>query len=252
MSASEDGTASRSLPSGPRGSFPDTRWSMVVRAAGTDEAVAIKALGELLQLYWKPLYVFARRSGLSPADAEDGVQGFCESLIRRNSLNTADPGAGKFRSFQLGGMQNHLREIFRDRTRRKRGGRAVFISLAAAEAALETAGADNETPDKAFERRWVYTLLEQVLGQLRVSYEERGRAELFAALAPALAWNGSAVSYEDLGARLSMRAAAVQQAVKRMRQRYRKLLESAIGDTVDSPEAMAEERAHLIRILSET
>jgi predicted Zn-dependent protease len=44
--------------------------------------------------------------------------------------------------------------------------------------------------------------------------------------------------------------AAVAQTVKRMRARYRALLEQEIGDTVDGPEAMAEERDHLIRVLS--
>ena len=74
---------------------------------------------------------------------------------------------------------------------------------------------------------------------------------MFALLEPALAWNGSEVSYPDIAQQLAMTTAAVQQAVKRMRQRFRKLLEQEISETVDGPEAMAEERDHLIRILSE-
>ncbi len=61
-------------PSGKQGAFPHTRWSMVVRAADADEAVAAKALGELLQCYWQPLYVFARRSGLSPMMRRTGCR----------------------------------------------------------------------------------------------------------------------------------------------------------------------------------
>lgn len=237
-------------PSGKQGAFPQTRWSMVVRAADADEAVAAQALGELLQSYWQPLYVYARRSGLSPEDAEDGVQGFCESLIRRGSLRTADPGVGRLRSFLLGGLQLHLREGLRHEQRQKRGGSVVVISWEEAEAMLNSEPVDHETPDKAFDRRWACTLMERVRGKLRAEYQERGRGEMYTLLEPALDWNSSDVSYEALGARLAMSSGAVTQAVKRMRLRYRLLLEQEISDTVDSPEALTEERNHLIQALS--
>ena len=237
---------------GLNGSFPQTRWSLVVRVADVDQGVAAKALGELLQVYWQPLYVYARRSGLSPQDAEDRVQSFCASVIQRDSLHTADPSMGKLRSFLLGGLQHHLWKGRRDEQRQKRGGSAVVISLEDAEAALETQPGHDDTPDKAFDRRWACTLLERVREQLRAEYAARARGEMFTLLEPALAWNGSAVSYADLGAQLSMSRAAVEQAVKRMRLRFRKLLEQEISDTVDGPEAMAEERNHLVRVLSET
>jgi DNA-directed RNA polymerase specialized sigma24 family protein len=34
------------------------------------------ALAELCQIYWYPLYAFARRRGRSPDDSEDLTQGF--------------------------------------------------------------------------------------------------------------------------------------------------------------------------------
>ena len=115
---------------------------------------------------------------------------------------------------------------------------------------LNSEPVDHETPDKAFDRRWACTLMERVRGKLRAEYQERGRGEMYALLEPALDWNSSDVSYEDLGARLAMSSGAVTQAVKRMRLRYRLLLEQEISDTVDGPEALAEERNHLIQALS--
>ena len=49
--------------------FATTHWSLIVRAAdgGTTEGRA--ALAELCQIYWYPLYGFARRRGLAPANA---------------------------------------------------------------------------------------------------------------------------------------------------------------------------------------
>ncbi len=231
--------------------FPPTRWSLLLRSkAEVRDASALRALGELLQSYWQPLYVFARRSGLDSEDAEDAVQSFCESLIARESLITADRELGRLRSFLQSGFQNHLRTLHRDAQRQKRGGGVPVISFDDAEAALDMHPVDGETPDRAFDRRWALTLLEHVLARLKAEFVARGKGEAFTVLEPALVWNGAKMSYDTLAVRLDMNPAAVAQKVKRMRARYRELLEQEIGDTVDGPEAMAEERGHLIQILS--
>ncbi len=244
--------ANHSSPPDPvrAGAFPLTRWSLVVRAAGPDDVVAVRALGELLQSYWQPLYVFARRSGLAAADADDAVQAFCEMLVRRETLQAADPARGRLRSFLLTAFRNHLRNAHRDRQRERRGGGAEVVQLDADKTALEGALGDGLSPDAAFERRWVLTLLERVLARLRAEYEERRRGAVFAKLEPLLAWGGGEVSHAELAASLGLTEAAVQQAVKRMRARYRLLLEEEIGQTVDGAGAIAEERDYLIRVLS--
>lgn len=231
--------------------FPPTRWSLVLRSRAEGQDVsALRALGELLQSYWQPLYVFARRSGLASSDAEDAVQSFCESLITRQSLTTVDRELGRLRSFLLSGFQNHLRTLHRDARREKRGGGAWVISFDDAEAALGSQPVDGETPDRAYDRQWAYTLLAHVLERLKAEYVARGKEAAFTVLEPALVWNGASMSYETLAAKLDMSPATVAQKVKRMRVRYRELLEQEISDTVDAPEAMAEERDHLIQILS--
>ena len=234
----------------PPGSFPQTRWSLVMRACGAGDAPAVRALGELLKSYWQPLYVFARRTGLTAEDAEDAVQGFCHSLIHRDSLRMADRERGRLRTFLLTAFQNHLRTLHRDQQRQKRGGQEHVVSLDDAEATLNMEPMDGETPDRAFDRRWAYTLLERVRQRLRQEHEARGRGEVFAVLEPALVWNSGQMSYEELAAKLGMTAGTVAQTVKRMRARYRVLLELEIGDTVEGPEALAEERDHLIRVIS--
>lgn len=231
-------------------SFPVTRWSLVLRATGTSDGGAVKALGELLKSYWAPLQEFARRSGLGELDAEDAVQSFCESLIHRKSLRTADRVQGRLRSFLLGSFQNHLRTLWRDQRRQKRGSGVEVVSLEDAGPLMDEHTTGGEPPDRAFDRRWAYTLLERVMQRLRAEYAERGRAEVFVVLEPALVWNGHAMSYESMAEKLGMNASAVAQAVKRMRGRYRALLDAEIGDTVEGPDAVAEERLHLIRVLS--
>lgn len=238
-----------SSPPGPN-AFPVTRWSLVVRAAQTDDAAATRALGELLQAYWQPLHVFARRSGLATADADDAVQSFCQMLVRRESLQTADPARGRLRSFLLTAFRNHLRNAHRDRQRERRGGGAEVVHFDADRSTLEATVGDSLSPDEAFERRWVLTLLEHVLARLRAEYEERRRGAIFAKLEPLLTWGGGETSHAELAATLGLTEAAVQQAVKRMRARYRVLLEEEIGQTVDGASSIAEERDYLIRVLT--
>lgn len=231
-------------------SFPVTRWSLVMRATGHEDGAARRALGELLKGYWRPLYVFARHSGLVAEDAEDAVQSFCEDLIRLESLKAAETARGRLRSFLLASFQNHLRSIHRDANRQKRGGGSEVISLEDAEGALNMQRVDGESPDQAFDRRWAYTLLDRVLERLRGEFEQQGKGSAFALLEPTLVWNGASMSYERLAEKLGVSPGTVAQKVKRLRARYRALLEAEIAETVDGPEAVAEEREHLIRVLS--
>ena len=124
-------------------------------------------MSELLQTYWRPLYVFARRSGLSQQDAEDAVQMFCQTLVSRESLRSADQSVGRLRAFLLGAFQKQLLEIHRDGNRLKRGGGAQVVSLDDAESALQMQPVESESPDHAFDRRWAYSLLEHVRQRLR-------------------------------------------------------------------------------------
>ena len=72
------------IQSGDQRSFQTTRWSVVRRAVGTDEATAPQALAALCEAYWYPLYAYVRRSGYNPHDAEDLTQGFFARLLEKN------------------------------------------------------------------------------------------------------------------------------------------------------------------------
>lgn len=231
------------------GLFPATKWSLVARSLGKDEAIARRALGELLQAYWQPLYLFAMRSGLTREDAQDAVQGFCEDLIGRGSLAAVDRSLGLLRSFLLTSFKNHLMGAWRRRTATKRGGGAFHLPLEDTEA-LASAVGDEISPDEAFDRAWVRALLQSVMKTLRGEFAARGREEVFDHLEPFISWGEGEQSYSEVGAILGLSASAVQQAVQRLRRRYRTLLEQEIAETVDSPEAVESERLALLQILS--
>ncbi len=210
----------------------------------------MRALGELLHVYWQPLYGFARRSGLSSEDAADAVQGFCESLIRRSSLQSADPLVGRLRSFLLGAFRNHLKASWRAQHRQKRGGFSFVVDDQALLAGLDNAVDPGVPPDEAFDRLWVNTLLSTVLANLRAEYVARGRGAVYEALEPFLCWGGERARYAQVAESLGFTESAVQQAVHRLRQRYRVLLEKEIGQTANTPEEAQAEREHLLAILA--
>lgn len=81
--------------------FPETRWSLVIKAQSDDRTLAHRALGELCQNYWYPIYGFARSRGLTPSDAEDATQAFFESLLGRNSIEAVSENHGRLRAFLL-------------------------------------------------------------------------------------------------------------------------------------------------------
>ena len=58
------------------GQFHTTRWTLVLASARDQSQTGRAALAALCQIYWYPLYAFARRRGYSPPDAQDLTQGF--------------------------------------------------------------------------------------------------------------------------------------------------------------------------------
>src|ERR1700751_1216416 len=135
------------------------------------------ALAELCRLYWYPLYMFARRRGHSPDDAQDLTQGFFLHLLEHRALAGVDRLKGKFRSFLLASFQNHLSDQF-DRARRlKRGGDKEFGRLDAEEAEERYRLEPGEclTAEKLFDARWAMILLAEALNRLLQEYASEGK-----------------------------------------------------------------------------
>ncbi|MEP7016218.1 MAG: RNA polymerase subunit sigma-24, partial [Verrucomicrobiota bacterium] len=92
------------------GLFASTRWTIVLEAGNSAAASAqsLNALSELCRIYWRPLYVFLRKTGHGPHDAQDLTQGFFADLIETRSYARADREKGRFRSFLLGALKHFV------------------------------------------------------------------------------------------------------------------------------------------------
>ena len=102
---------------------------IVMRAAQSQAQGGQSALAELCRLYWYPLYIFARRRGYSPEDAQDLTQGFFLHLLEHRALTRVNRLKGKFRSFLLASFQNHLSDAVGRARCLKRGGDKEFVQL---------------------------------------------------------------------------------------------------------------------------
>lgn len=235
---------------GPPGAFPVTRWSLVIAAReGVRDPASQEAVAELCAIYWRPLYTYARRLGNPPADAEDLTQGFLARLIEKHRFGHAEQQLGRMRSYLLTAFKNYIRNEWQKERAAKRGGASSFVAidLDRTDRRIEIELADPSlTPDEAYDRLWVLTLLDRVVDALRDEYERLGKALLFEQVSGFLVDHHGRRPYGAAAAALGMTENGVKVAVSRMRKRYRELLIQAVRDTVARQEDFDEELAHLM------
>src|SRR6478672_919394 len=136
--------------------FHTTRWTLVMNSVRSQVEEGRAALAELCQLYWYPLYSFARLQGYSPHDAQDFTQGFFLHLFEHRALARVERLKGKFRSFLLASFKNYISVESHRALSQKRGGKCQFVSLdlETAENRYRLEPADYLTPEKIFDARW--------------------------------------------------------------------------------------------------
>ncbi|MCA9175887.1 MAG: sigma-70 family RNA polymerase sigma factor [Planctomycetales bacterium] len=220
--------------------FATTRWSLVVEAYQEPSRESNRAIGELAEQYWYPLYAFARRRGASREDAQDLTQGFLARLIESPRVFAdANPERGRFRAFLITCFKHFVgQQLERDRAQR-RGGGAKLLSLNLnfdeGERIFAFEPATHETPERLFQRRWALTLLATVLRRLGDEYREKGREEFFESTRGFLTADGSENSQTELAEQLGMSPGNLRVAIHRLRTRYRHLLREEVAHTVADP-----------------
>lgn len=226
--------------------FHTTMWSVVLRAGGEDDPARKEALDRLSRLYWRPLYIYCLAGGRTRADAEDLTQGFFAHLLAKDSFRLADPNRGKFRSFLLSSFKNYITgEHWRMRAD-KRGGGVLHVPLDHGVGEVpDGLSGGGVSPELAYDIGWARDLLARATTRLRSEMEELDKLEWF----ELVAGQRAGASYASIATEMHSTEEAVKSFAKRLRRRFREILEEAIADTVDSPEALIEEMAYLARLL---
>ncbi len=245
-------TQEAGIHSGAGGGFPTTHWSTVLSAGGGADPNAQAALERLCRAYWYPLYAYVRRQGRSVEEAQDLTQEFFARLLQKEYLGHPDPTRGRFRTFLLTALKRFLINEWAKGRMAKRGDGQPAISWdqRGTEMRFLAEPVDQSTPEKAFEKRWAVTVLEQVLDRLREESIASGKAERFERLKVLLWGEKGSPPYAEVAAELGLSEGALKVVVHRMRTRYRELLRVEVAHTVARPEEVDDELRHLIAVIS--
>ena len=227
--------------------FPTTRWTLILASHENGEAEPA-AFEQLCATYWKPVYFFLRRKGLSPPAAEDAAQGFFLHLLQGDVVGRLDPARGRLRSYLLRSLEHYLVNLHERDSALKRGGghRLVPLDVVLAERELVAAP---ESPLNAYEKEWALGLMERALGRLRREYEDgtrKGRADVV------LRFFGleGAPTYAEAAADSGMSVPQFKAALHRARARFRDILREEVAATVEDDADGEREIGDLVRALS--
>lgn len=223
--------------------FPTTRWTLILDLQNGSDSQRERALEELCQIYWYPIYGFVRQRGKSPEEAQDLTQSFFARLLAGGGLDRADADKGRLRSYLLGAAKRFVITEWRKDTALKRGSNAVLIPIDHdfVESRFAEDCINGVSPEKSFDRRWAQALLDGVAMTLKGEYEARGRAKHYEVLNDYLFWNSGEPSYAEAGKTLKMSEPAIRQAVLRMRKRFGAILREQVSFTVERPEMVDQE-----------
>ena len=232
------------------GEFNTTHWSIVLTAQGESPA-AEQALEKLCRIYWRPLYGFVRRQGLGPEDAQDVIQDFFAGLLRRQNIKTIRREKGRLRSYLLVSLKRFLAsERHRASTvKRYETGPSIPLDELLASERCDFDLAETLSPDALYERRWVLTVLDQVLARLEDEYRAAGKGALFDRLKDSLVGDSHGQLQAEIAVEVGMTENAVKQAFHRFRQRYRVLLREELALTVAQPGEAEDELRHFVSVL---
>ncbi|HEX5487717.1 MAG TPA: hypothetical protein VFX04_01050 [Rhodanobacteraceae bacterium] len=226
--------------------FTRTRWSMVCRLQDGRATDAHDALAELAVRYWYPVYAYVRRCGHSRDIAQDITQTFLQQVARDLHGEQAQP-SGRFREWLLMKLNGFLAGEWRDLTE---GGHVPGAPpVAELESRNLSEHAAGESPELAYRRSFALEVLMRGLKRLRAEATQAGHLDMCEALEPFLTRDPVRGQYDELGHKLGIRPLVLVMALKRLRQRFRELVQQELADTVVSADEMADEQQALFAAL---
>jgi len=234
--------------------FVTTRWSVVLAAGQTTSPAAQVAMEQLCRAYWYPLYAHVRRRGHDHQSAEDSTQEFLARLLDQQWLNSVAPEKGRFRTFLLAALDHFLANEWRRRQALKRGGGQLIVSLEETRSGQERFSREPATqtaPERAFDKLWATTVLDQAMTRLQQEFSSRGKAAHFEEWKVFLSREATAQDCQSSGQRLGMSPGATTVAIHRFRERYGDLLRETVAQTVGETDDVDEELRYLFALLNE-
>jgi RNA polymerase sigma-70 factor (ECF subfamily) len=240
--------------------FQTTRWSLVAAldhardTPGLTSLSAIPARQRLLELclrYWYPVYVYLRRSGHGAEAAQGLAAHFFDNLLRRRGSGASRGHDGRFRTFLMAELHRFLAEdalsggAGDDATTPALDPDLPIPPLAQLEARRQREGDAGGSPELALRRGFALEVIAQAMRRIEDEAREAGRLPMLSALQPYLASDPVPGLYADIAQRLDVSPLFLSLALKRLRERFRELVDDELAQTVASAAALEEERRSL-------
>jgi len=172
-------------------------------------------------------------------------------LLERKDLNTVRKEKGRLRSYLLASVKHFLTDQSRHAMaiKRGKGQRLIPLDDIRERDRIDIERSDRLTADQVYERRWAFTVLEQVMARLRDEYRSAGNLRFFEQMKKMLMDEPNRPSQAQVASEFDMTENAVKQAFYRFRQRYQTLLREEIAHTVATPSDIEDELRHLIAVV---
>jgi RNA polymerase sigma-70 factor (ECF subfamily) len=172
-------------------------------------------------------------------------------LLERKDLNTVRKEKGRLRSYLLASVKHFLADESRHAMALKRGKgqRLIPFDEIREGQRIDAERCDRLTADQIYERRWAFTVLEQVMARLREEYRSAGNVRFFDQMKKMLMDEPDRPSQAEVAREFDMTENAVKQAFYRFRQRYQALLREEIAHTVAMPGDVEDELRYLISVV---
>jgi RNA polymerase sigma-70 factor (ECF subfamily) len=213
-------------------------------------------LENLTKTYWKPIYCYLKKKGYANELAKDLTQSFfCEIILGRDLIGSADQAKGRFRNFLLVALERHVVSNLRHDGRLKRGGQTTFITLDAPE--LSNVGMDEtmSTPEEAFYYSWVTELLDGVIEEVKQECHASQRQQHWEAfrlrLLEPIRGGGAPPPLPEICTQVGIAAPAkVSSMIETVKRRFRATLRRHLRELVDSDHEADEEFREIFSYLS--
>ena len=205
--------------------------------------MAKQAREDVCAAYWRPVCSYLESLGLEHGAAEDITQNILAHFCNDGWIETVDRASGRLRHFFKATARNALANHFRDMKRQKRGGGATALSTdELTDAQMPRMDAST---DESFDQHWAWTVFERAVSTLAESYTQRGKADLFAALKPALISAEELKPYAEIGSQFGVGEQQIRIEVHRLRRRMAERLRAEVAATLGPAATSAEIEAEL-------
>lgn len=196
-----------------------------------------QCLSFLCRNYWKPVYYYIRRRGLSHDDAIDMTQEYFATFLEKDFVAIADRERGRFRTFVLVTANRFLSKQLARKARREA---ALSLNIIASDGEGKDAYlpelATGETAEDDFNRRWALSILEGTLERMSKECGDGRRRLYYLAFRRYIESSADMTppSYREIGEELGVSEIDITNFLHRGRNIFHKLLRSEIRELVSS------------------